>query len=123
MPAAKKYDTNKIRSDFISGQQTLRQLAEQHGCSYSYLASLSSRERWYPQRRDLQRQAEQVASEALLKHISEKSTELAQLEVATREQHVQRSLRIGEGLHAVLQQALAALQAGDTRQLDRKSVV
>ena len=86
MPAAKKYDTNKIRSDFISGQQTLRQLAEQYGCSYSYLASLSSRERWYPKRRELQRQQEETVTDALVERVTERSAELAKLKALTVEE-------------------------------------
>ena len=117
MPAAKKYDTNKIRSDFISGQQTLRQLAEQYGCSYSYLASLSSRERWYPQRRELQRQQEAAATDALVERVAERSGQLAKLKALTAEEHVSRSLQVGEQLHVLLQQALAALEAGDVRQI------
>ena len=117
MPAAKKYDTNKIRSDFISGQQTLRQLAEQYGCSYSYLASLSSRERWYPQRRELQRQQEAAATDALVERVAERSAELAKLKALTAEEHVSRSLQVGEQLHVLLQQSLAALEAQDVRQL------
>ena len=117
MPAAKKYDTNKIRSDFISGQQTLRQLAEQYGCSYSYLASLSSRERWYPQRRELQRQQEAAATDALVERVAERSGQLAKLKALTAEEHVSRSLQVGEQLHVLLQQALAAVEAGDVRQI------
>ena len=117
MPAAKKYDTNKIRSDFISGQQTLRQLAEQYGCSYSYLASLSSREHWYPQRRGLQRQQEAAATDALVERVAERSGQLAKLKALTAEEHVSRSLQVGEQLHVLLQQSLAALEAQDVRQL------
>ena len=83
MPAVKKFDTNKIRSAFISDQQTLRQLSEQFGCSYSYLASMSSRERWYPQRRALQQQAEQAASDALVERVAARSSELAKLKALT----------------------------------------
>ena len=117
MPAAKKYDTNKIRSDFISGQQTLRQLAEQYGCSYSYLASLSSRERWYPQRRELQRQQEAAATDALVERVAVRAGQLAKLKALTAEEHVSRSLQVGEQLHVLLQQALAAVEAGDVRQI------
>jgi len=113
----KKYDTNKIRSDFISGQQTLRQLVDQYGCSYSYLASLSSRERWHPKRRELQRQQEETATDALVERVTERSAELAKLKALTAEEHVSRSLQVGEQLHVLLQQALAALEAHDVRQL------
>ena len=106
-----------MRREFMQSNVTLRELAKRHGASYRHVSGLSAKERWYPQRAQLQQQAEHVASEALMKRVSERSSELAKLKVATTEQHIQRSLQTGEHLNALLQQGLAALQAQDTRAL------
>ena len=42
---------------------------------------------------------------------------LAKLKALTAEEHVSRSLQVGEQLHVLLQQALAAVEAGDVRQI------
>ena len=117
MAARKQFDVAQMRRQFLGSNITLRDLAERHGCSYRYVSGLSSQERWYPQRRELQAQREAAMNEALMEKIAERSTELAQLKVATTEQHIQRSLQTGEHLNALLQQGLAALQAQDSRAL------
>ena len=52
-----------------------------------------------------------------MERVAAKSAELAQLKALTAEEHVGRSLQVGEQLHVLLQQALAALEAQDVRQL------
>ena len=106
-----------MRREFMQSNVTLRELAKRHGASYRHVSGLSAKERWYPQRAQLQQQAEQVANEALMKRVTEKSTELAQIKALTAEQHVERSLQTGEQLHQLLRQGLAALQSGDIRAL------
>ena len=118
MGRAKQFDVRRIRREFLNGDNiTLRALAKKHGCSYRYISGLSSQEKWYPQRRELQAQREAAMNEALMEKVAERSTELAQLKVASAEQHIQRSLRTGEALNGLLQQGLAALQAQDSRAL------
>ena len=56
-------------------------------------------------------------TDALVERVAERSAELAQLKALTAEEHVSRSLQVGEQLHMLLQQALAALEAQDVRQL------
>ena len=106
-----------MRREFLSTNITLRALAQKHGCSYRYVSGLSSTEKWYPQRRELQRQQEAAATDALVERVAERSAELAKLKALTAEEHVSRSLQVGEQLHMLLQQALAALEAQDVRQL------
>ena len=52
-----------------------------------------------------------------MERVAERSAELAKLKALTAEGHVSRSLQVGEQLHVLLQQALAALEAQDVRQL------
>ena len=52
-----------------------------------------------------------------MERVTERSAELAKLKALTAEEHVSRSLQVGEQLHVLLQQALAALEAQDVRQL------
>ena len=106
-----------MRREFLSSDITLRALAQKHGCSYRYVSGVSSTERWYPKRRELQRQQEAAATDALVERVAERSAELAKLKALTAEEHVSRSLQVGEQLHVLLQQALAALEAGDVRQI------
>ena len=117
MGRAKKYDVPKIRREFLNSNVSLRDLARRHKCSYRYLAGLSSQEKWYPQRRELKAQQESAATEALVERVAKRSAELAQLKAMTAEEHVSRSLQVGEQLHVLLQQSLAALEAQDVRQL------
>ena len=106
-----------MRREFLSTNITLRALAQKHGCSYRYVSGLSSTEKWYPQRRELQRQQESAATDALVERVAERSAELAKLKALTAEEHVERSLQVGEQLHALLQGALAAVEAQDVRQI------
>ena len=117
MPSRKRFDVPKMRREFLSTTTTLRALARKYGCSYRYVSGLSSTEKWYPQRRELQRQQEAAATDALVERVAERSAELAKLKALTAEEHVSRSLQVGEQLHVLLQQALAALEAGDVRQI------
>ena len=117
MAARKRFDVARMRREFLNSNITLRDLAKRHGCSYRYVSGLSSQERWYPQRRELQAQQEAAVTDALVERVAERSAELAKLKALTAEEHVGRSLQVGEQLHVLLQQALAALQAQDVRQL------
>ncbi len=117
MPAKTRFNVPAMRREFLSSDITLRALAQKHGCSYRYVSGLSSTERWYPKRRELQRQQEAAATDALVERVAERSAELARLKALTAEEHVSRSLQVGEQLHVLLQQALAAVEAGDVRQI------
>lgn len=117
MAEKQRFDVARMRREFLSSNITLRALAERHGCSYRYVSGLSSKERWYPQRRELQAQQEAAVTDALVERVAARSAELAKLKALTAEEHVSRSLQVGEQLHALLQQALAALEAQDVRQL------
>jgi len=117
MAARKRFDVARMRREFLSSNITLRDLAKRHGCSYRYVSGLSSQEKWYPQRRELQVQQEAAVTDALVERVAARSSELAKLKALTAEEHVGRSLQVGEQLHVLLQQALAALQAQDVRQL------
>ena len=115
--AKTRFNVPGMRLEFLSSNTTLRALAQKHGCSYRYVSGLSSTEKWYPQRRELQRQQEAAATDALVERVAERSAELAKLKALTAEEHVSRSLQVGEQLHVLLQQSLAALEAQDVRQL------
>jgi hypothetical protein len=117
MAAKQRFDVPRMRRDFLNSDITLRELAKRNGCSYRYVSGLSSQERWYPQRRELKAQQESAVTEALVERVAARSSELAQLKALTAEEHVGRSLQVGEQLHVLLQQALAALEAQDVRQL------
>jgi len=106
-----------MRREFLNSNITLRELSRQHGCSYRYVSGLSSEEKWYPKRRELKRQQEEAVTDALVERVAARSSELAKLKALTAEEHVGRSLQVGEQLHVLLQQALAALEAQDVRQL------
>ena len=108
MPAKTRFNVPAMRREFLATNITLRALAEKHGCSYRYVSGLSSQERWYPQRRELQRQQEAAATGALVDRIADRSAEMAKLKALTAEEHVCRSLQVGEQLHVLLKQALAA---------------
>ena len=117
MAAKPRFDVPAMRREVLSSNITLRALAKKHGCSYRYVSGLSSAERWYPQRRELQRQQESAATDALVERVAERSAELAKLKALTAEEHVERSLQGGEQLHVLLQGALAAVEAQDVRQI------
>ena len=117
MAAKQRFDVPRMRREFLNSDITLRELAERHGCSYRYVSGLSGQERWYPQRRELKAEQENAVAEALVERVAKRSAELAQLKALTAEEHVGRSLQVGEQLHVLLQQALAALEAQDVRQL------
>ncbi|MBT6450818.1 MAG: hypothetical protein HOK62_08890 [Verrucomicrobiales bacterium] len=117
MAAKQRFDVPRMRRDFLNSDITLRDLAKRHGCSYRYVSGLSSQERWYPQRRELKAQQESAVTEALVERVAARSSELAQLKALTAVEHVGRSLQVGEQLHVLLQQALAALEAQDVRRL------
>ena len=117
MAAKQRFDVPRMRREFLNSDITLRDLAKRHGCSYRYVSGLSSQERWYPQRRELKAEQENAVTEALVERVAKRSAELAQLKALTAEEHVGRSLQVGEQLHVLLQQALAALEAQDVRQL------
>jgi len=70
-----------------------------------------------PETRELQRQQEAAVTDALVERVAERSAELTKLKALTAEEHVSRSLQVGEQLHMLLQQALAAVEAQDVRQL------
>jgi hypothetical protein len=117
MGAKPKFDVPKIRRQFLNSNVTLRDLARRHRCSYRYIAGLSSQERWFAQRRELNAQKETALNEALVAKVTERSEELAQLKVATAQEHVARSLQTGERLHGLLLNGLAAVEAQDVRQI------
>ena len=117
MAKKSRFNVPRMRLEFLNSNVTLRELAKRHGCSYRYVSGLSSLEKWYPKRRELQAQQEVAVTEALVERVAKRSTELAQLKALTAEEHVGRSLQVGEQLHVLLQQALAALEAQDVRQL------
>ena len=117
MAGRQRFDVAQMRREFLSSQCTLRDLAQKYGCSYRYVSGLSSQERWYPQRRELQRQQEAAATSALVDRIANRSAELTKLKALTAEEHVCRSLQVGEQLHLLLEKALAAVQSQDVRQL------
>ena len=117
MGRAKQFDVARMRRDFLSSNVTLRTLAKKHGCSYRYISGLSSQEKWYPQRRELKAQQESAVTEALVERVAQRSAELAELKVATAQEHVARSLQTGERLHALLLEGLTAVEKGDARQI------
>jgi hypothetical protein len=117
MAARKRFDVPRMRRDFLNSDITLRELAKRHGCSYRYVSGLSSQERWYPQRRELKTQQESAVTEALVERVAARSAELAELKVATAQEHVARSLQTGERLHALLLEGLTAVEKGDARQI------
>ena len=80
MPARKRFDVPKMRREFLSTTTTLRALARKYGCSYRYVSGLSSTEKWYPQRRELQRQQEAAATDALVERVAERSGLVGQAE-------------------------------------------
>lgn len=84
MPAKTRFDVPAMRREFLATNITLRALAEKHGCSYRYVSGLSSTEKWYPKRRELQRQQEAAVTDALVERVAE----LAQLKPLTAEEHV-----------------------------------
>ncbi|MBO54147.1 MAG: hypothetical protein CL886_00630, partial [Dehalococcoidia bacterium] len=66
MAAKPRFDVPAMRREFLSSDITLRALAEKHGASYRHITALSASEKWYPQRRELQRQQEAAATDALV---------------------------------------------------------
>ena len=70
-------DWDRIRTEYITGQISLRALAREHGCSREWLTELSRRQEWPAQRQAFRqkavalilRQAEQETATALILRI------------------------------------------------------
>ena len=100
-----RINKEELRDEFINSTCTLRELASRTGASYSLVTKLASSERWADKRQEQRLQFARTRERGL-----PEST-------CTAQQHVNRSLLAGDQIHQLLNEASAAIRAGDIRSL------
>ncbi len=111
MGRPKKFDTEKIREEYISGFMSLRKIADNSEVSYSYISKLASKEKWSKLRRQrVRNKSEKIRAEAKLQtHDSQRKN--------SSNDHIERSLFAGEQIHKLLRETTQAVDVGDVRSL------
>ena len=67
MGRPKKFDTEKIREEYISGFMSLRKIADNSEVSYSYISKLANKEKWSKLRRQrVRNKSEKIRAKAKL---------------------------------------------------------
>jgi hypothetical protein len=117
MPRKPKYDRAKIKADFMQSGCTLKELAKRHSTTYRFVAELSSKEKWFEQRDNLQRDAREAATAALMKEMDSQSEAVAKIATKTAEQQVSRSMQTGDRLYTLFQAAVTAMASGDLKEM------
>ena len=111
MGRPKKFDTEKIREEYISGFMSLRKIADISEVNYSYISKLASKEKWSKLRRQrVRNKSEKIRAEAKLQtHDSQRKN--------SSNDHIERSLFAGEQIHQLLRETTQAVDVGDVRSL------
>ena len=111
MGRPKKFDTEKIREEYISGFMSLRKIADNSEVSYSYISKLASKEKWSKLRRQrVRNKSKKIRAEAKLQtHDSQRKN--------SSNDHIERSLFAGEQIHQLLRETTQAVDVGDVRSL------
>ena len=65
MANKKKYDWKALHGEFTRSNISLRDLARKNNVRYSYLAQISSKEKWFEQRDTIQSQAREAVAEEI----------------------------------------------------------
>lgn len=117
MANKRKYDWEALHSEFTRSNITLRDLARRHNVNYYYLAQKSSKEGWYEQREVVQKQAREAVHEELAKQVGEQNSALSKIVCKDGEQHLKRSLQVGDRLYGLFQAAVAAMTQGNMREM------
>lgn len=117
MPRKQKYDRPKIKADFMQSGCTLKELSKRHSTTYRFVAELSSKEKWFEQRDNIQRDAREAATSALMREIDAQSGTVAKIATKTAEQQVSRSMQTGDRLYTLFQAAVTAMQQGNLKDM------
>ena len=117
MPRKQKYDRPKIKADFMQSGCTLKELSKRHSTTYRFVAELSSKEKWFEQRDNIQRDAREAATSALMREIDAQSGTVAKIVTKTAEQQVSRSMQTGDRLYTLFQAAVTAMQQGNLKDM------
>ena len=100
-----RINKEELRKEFINSTCTLRELASRKGASYSLVTKLASSEKWADKRQEQRLQRSRARESDM------------PISACTPQQHVDRSLLAGEQIHQLLNEASAAIRAGDIRSL------
>jgi hypothetical protein len=114
MARPKRFDTEKIRSDFVNGFLNLRELSVKNGVSYSYISKLASSENWSLKRQ--QQRTKKNKDKAANKPIQiDVKNDFDSVDLANK--HLEKSLCAGERIHQLLSDTTGAISSGDVRSL------
>ena len=117
MANRKKYDWDKLHSEFTRSNISLRDLAKKHDVRYSYLAQKSSKEKWFEQRDAVQAQAREAVAEELVRQAEDQNSQLSKIVCKDGEQHMKRSVQTGDKLYTLFQAAVQAMTQGNMREM------
>ena len=117
MANKKKYDWDKLHSEFIRSNISMRDLARKYNHSYHYIAQRSSKENWFEQRDTFQREAREAVANEIAKQADNQNEALAKLTCKDGEAHVKRSLQTGDKLYSLFQAAVQAMTQGNVQQM------
>ena len=117
MANRKKYDWDKLHSEFTRSNISLRDLAKKHDVRYSYLAQKSSKEKWFEQRDAVQAQAREAVAEELVRQAEDQNSQLSKIVCKEGEQHMKRSVQTGDKLYTLFQAAVQAMTQGNMREM------
>ena len=117
MANKKKYDWEALHGEFTRSNISLRDLAKKHDVRYSYLAQVSSKEKWFEQRDAIQSQAREAVAEEIAKQADDQNSQLSKIVCKDGEQHMKRSLQTGEKLYTLFQAAVTAMTQGNMREM------
>ena len=117
MANKKKYDWEALHGEFTRSNISLRDLAKKHDVRYSYLAQISSKEKWFEQRDTIQSQAREAVAEEIAKQADDQNSQLSKIVCKDGEQHMKRSLQTGDKLYTLFQAAVTAMTQGNMREM------
>ena len=117
MANRKKYDWDKLHSEFTRSNISLRDLAKKHDVRYSYLAQKSSKEKWFEQRDAVQAQAREAVAEELVRQAEDQNSQLSKIVCKDGEQHMKRSVQTGDKLYTLFEAAVTAMTQGNLREM------
>lgn len=117
MANKKKYDWEALHGEFTRSNISLRDLAKKHDVRYSYLAQVSSKEKWFEQRDAIQSQAREAVAEEIAKQADDQNSQLSKIVCKDGEQHMKRSLQTGDKLYTLFQAAVTAMTQGNMREM------
>lgn len=106
-----------MHGEFTRSNISLRDLARKNNVRYSYLAQISSKEKWFEQRDTIQSQAREAVAEEIVKQTDDQNSKLSKIVCKTGEQHMKRSLQTGDKLYTLFQAAVTAMSQGNMKEM------